>query len=515
MMYLTQLLPAIRALALALLATLCCVQHSKACASDRFYGVGQPHSTSDLPTGELKSALKKLPPSAQAEALGQLQNISFSAEDTAHLKVDSEGSILYADAVEPSPEASSQAEVPTSSLAVDPAKIFKLHSRPGSSNVMFLDFDGHDLEGTAWNVNRASVLKALPFDPYGNDNPSTVANFHQSELNRIAEIWHRIASDFAVFDIDVTTEEPDVFTNTTAHILFTHDKDANGNSMPWINAPGAAYADVFGSSDYVSYYSPALVYYTNLYEYAQGYAPPIAEAASHYFGHQLGLGHDGRVSAGDQYQGHGIGKVSWAPIMGWAYGKNVTQWSQGEYPSASNPENDLAIIAGHLGYIGDDHADSSAQATALAVDADGMILSSSPELDPDNVLTENKGIIGDRDDVDWFYVDVTGSGTLEITATPSWHAFTRSSERGENLDLELLLFNSSLTLIAADEPEDETNATVTATVNPGRYYLQLDGVGNNSNSDYSDYASIGMYFIEGSVPMGNSQPNQVFSSSFE
>jgi len=161
---------------------------------------------------------------------------------------------------------------------------------------MYLDFDGHNLQNTAWNVGRANVLVALPFDPSRNDNPVTVANFSQSEMNRIAEIWHRIAADYAAFDIDVTTEEPDVFTNTTGRILFTHDIDANGNSMPWQNATGAAYVDVFGLSDYATFHSPALVYYTNLYTYVQGYAPPAAESASHEFGHQLGLSHDGRVS---------------------------------------------------------------------------------------------------------------------------------------------------------------------------------------------------------------------------
>ena len=420
MMHLNRVWPVIWAVFLVSVTSTAFAQGNSADAPDRLFGIGHPQSINDLPPGQLKSTLKKLPPSAQAKALGRLQNLSFPSEDIAHLKVDSQGSILYADAAAPAGDVSvSQIEATTSGPAIDPAMVFKLHSRPGSSNVMFLDFDGHDIENTAWNVGRASVLKALPFDPARNDSPAMVANFHQSELNRIAEIWHRIAADFAAFDIDVTTEEPDVFTNTTAHILFTHDKDANDNSMPWINATGAAYADVFGSSDYVNYYSPALVYYTNLYTNIQGFVPPVAESASHEFGHQLGLSHDGRVGAGEQYQGHGTGKVRWGPIMGWAYRKDVTQWSQGEYPDASNQEDDLAIIAEKLGYIGDDHANSASQATALAVDADGTILASSPELDPDNVLTENKGVIGDRDDVDWFYLDVTGSGTLEITATPS------------------------------------------------------------------------------------------------
>ena len=41
--------------------------------------------------------------------------------------------------------------------------------------------------------------------------------------------------------------------------------------------------------------------------------------------------------------------------------------------------------------------------------------------------------------------------------------------------------------------------SVSPTVNTGRYYISVDGVGNNTNSDYSDYNSMGMYFIDGTV----------------
>ena len=47
-------------------------------------------------------------------------------------------------------------------------------------------------------------------------------------------------------------------------LLFTHDSDAFGNAMPMQGAGGVAFIDVFGSRTYVSKYSGALVYYTNL-----------------------------------------------------------------------------------------------------------------------------------------------------------------------------------------------------------------------------------------------------------
>jgi len=359
--------------------------------------------------------------------------------------------------------------------------------------VVFLDFDGHTIEGTAWNKD-GNVLVALPFDPSNNDSPSTVANFTQLEMDKIAIIWHRMAEDYAAFDVDVTTEEPAVFTPATGHVLFTDDSDASGQAMPSAGGGGVAWLNVFGRSDYVSRYSPALVYTTNL----SGTATYSAEAGSHEFGHNLGLSHDGIIDGTSYYQGSGSGEVDWAPIMGTAYYAIVTQWSQGEYANANNTQDDLAIIAGHLGYAGDDHGGSAAQATALVVEANGDILVSSPEFDPDNVLPENKGIIDDSTDADWFYLDVE-DGTLNITVTPAWHSFGYTAHRGANLDIDLALFDSNGELVVFDEPTDRTNATVTTSLTAGRYYLQIDGVGNDTNSDYSDYSSIGMYFIEGSV----------------
>lgn len=464
----------------------------------RFYGKGQPESIWELPPGQLRNDLKQLPAKARGRAMAWLQGVSFPEEDVRNLRVSADGSISFADTVLPNAE---NAEVVTAGSeilgeAVNISQVFRLHSRPGASNVLFLDFDGHTIEGTAWNSG-GNKLVALPFDPSGNDNPATVANFTQVELDRIAIIWHRMAEDFAAFDIDITTEEPPVFTPTTGRVLFTHDSDASGQAMPSQNAGGTAFLNVFGWNDYTTKYSPAFVYYSNL----SGAATYNAEAGSHEFGHNIGLSHDGVIGGDSYYTGSGSGEVDWAPIMGNAYYAIVTPWSKGEYANANNTEDDLAILAEDLGYAGDDHGDSAAFATPLVVEANGDILVSSPEFDPDNLLPENKGIIDDSTDVDWFFLDVA-DGSLNITATPAWHSFGYTAHRGANLDIELALFDFNGDLVISDEPIDRTNASVIASLNAGRYYLRVAGVGNDTNSDYSDYASMGMYFLEGSVQVG-------------
>lgn len=473
----------------------------------RTYGIGLPESIRDLPPGILRNDMKGLSAEARGKAMGWLQQFEFPVEDVSSLRVNVHGEVHYADTFLPQ-----QVDAPVGSTEItanalsDPQQALFLHSRPGASNVLFLDFDGHTFSATAWD---SGEFVALPFDSSHNDTTSTVADFTQDEFNRIHEIWHRIAENYAPFDIDVTTEEPAVFTPTTGHLLFTHDTDANGRAMPHQGAGGVAFINVFGHSEYVSRFSPTLIYYTNLISSNHGTPNYTADAASHEFGHNIGLSHDGIVGGTAYYQGHGTGLVSWSPIMGMLFYNNVTQWSKGEYPNANMLQDDIAMIAEDLGYIGDDHGESAAQATALVVEANGNILVSSPELDPENLLSYNKGIIDDRSDVDWFYFDAGGPGTVNLTATPAWHSFARSTMRGGSLDIELSIFDANLDLVDYAEPENDTSASVSFAVSAGRYFIQIDGVGNNIGAGYSDYASLGMYFLEGHVdalPLTDSTP---------
>jgi hypothetical protein len=484
-------------LCLVFIASSAFAQSSQGIAS-RQYGGGQSVKISDLPPGQLRRSLEALSPAASDRALKWLQDISFTGTDLDVLKVDAEGGVYFDDSLlpDPTPQQRGGAAAPTtqSAPATVLADAFTLHSRPGAPNVVFIDFNGHVFSGTAWGSGTFSAV------PYDLDGISTT--FNDTERGRIVDIWHRVAEDLAPFNIDVTTEAPASFNSTTGRILVTTDTDSTGKAMPSKGAGGVAYVNVFGRSDYPSYYSPALVYYNNL---GGGVETYVAEASSHEFGHNLGLSHDGLggTAPTTYYAGHGSGLVSWAPIMGNGYYNNVTEWSKGEYPNANQTQDDLAIIQAKLGLKPDDHGNAIGSGTALVVGPGGSVVSSNPELDPHNVLPENKGVINSRTDVDVFSF-IAGAGPLSLTVTPAWDAFYRAtSRRGANLDLRVELLNATGSLISSNDPATDTMATVSATVGAGTYHLLISGEGTgNLTSGYSDYDSLGQYFINGSVVSG-------------
>ena len=181
--------------------------------------------------------------------------------------------------------------------------------------------------------------------------------------------------------------------------------------------------------------------------------------------------------------------------MGNSYYNNVSQWSKGEYTGANNTQDDISIIGTKLGFVSDDHGNTRETATALNVSASGEIAVSNPETDADNVNPANKGMIGQRGDKDVFRVAVN-AGPVVLTATPAWDAFYRTDKRGANLDLRLVLTDAQGTQVAASDPSDNTDATISTTVPAGVYYLEVTTVGS---ANYSDYASEGEYFVSGQV----------------
>ncbi|MFC6673212.1 hypothetical protein [Marinobacterium aestuariivivens] len=108
------------------------------------------------------------------------------------------------------------------------------------------------------------------------------------------------------------------------------------------------------------------------------------------------------------------------------YYNNVTQWSKGEYADANNTQDDVAIISGQLGYRSDDHGNSPGSATALQVDADGIVAVTFPEIDPYNQDPANKGVIETRSDVDLFWFD-TAEGYVTFNLLPAWKLSTATA----------------------------------------------------------------------------------------
>lgn len=401
--------------------------------------------------------------------------------------LDQDGRLLFIDDF-PTPEQTEAAAATTASAAAAPysaEQTFLLHSRPGAKRVIYLDFLGQVVSGTAWNsYYGVSAIDAKPFDLDG-----LPASFSATELERIQYIWQRVAEDYAPFDVDVTTEEPlaaaitrssssDLYFGT--RVLITQDWTALTSSP--CNCGGIAYVGTF--DDTTDSYKPAWVFFNRL---GSGNEKYVAEAISHEAGHNLGLSHDGTSTTG-YYTGHGSGATGWAPIMGVGYYKEVTQWSKGEYPGATQTQDDLLVIQNTgAPLFPDDHGDTAAAATPLETTVSGGSASLS-----------GSGVIGTRSDVDAFSFSAA-PGSLALSVKPA--------NRGPNLDINVRLYNAGGTLMATANGSGTLDATVNATLTAaGTYYLLVEGVGQGDlTTGYSDYASLGQYTIAGTAPTSGGQ----------
>ena len=484
----TSTLPKLSVIATAILATVTGIAQAQT-TDFKAHAAGAAVQLSELPASPIRAQIEALPnDAARLTALNKLKSINFSKGDLPFLRADKAGSIYFVDSFLPvghaqaAPTAAESA--PATQAAVSSA--FTLHSKPGATRIMFLDFDGHTITNTAWNdSDGVSSWEAQAFDTDGNAD-----TFSAGEIDAIKSIWRRVAEDYAPFNVDVTTQQPSSFNANVGRVLITPGTDKNGVLLPYGNAAGGiAYVGVWGLSEFPSYYSPAFVYSDMLADNA-GY---IAEAASHEAGHNLGLSHDGTASQG-YYGGHGSGYISWGPIMGTGYGRHVSQWSKGEYTGANNNEDDIAIISSSLPRRADDHGNTIATATPLTI-VSGKVTSTTPINDPNNSNKANKGIIHARGDVDAFSFKTAG-GTVTLNVLPLRET---TNTRGGNMDIKMTIVDAANNVIATANPATNTHASVSASFGAGTYYVLIDGVGAAS-SPYSDYGSLGQYFINGTIP---------------
>lgn len=397
-----------------------------------------------------------------------------------HMRLDSVGRLYAIDHLDRA-LAAPPVMAATTAIAYAPLdRTFELHSRPTAKRTIYLDFTGATLSDTAWNSSGGTIT-ALPYDTDGDSG-----SFSDTEKQVIQNIYQRVAEDFAPFDIDVTTEEPpfgrlnrrddaDLVYGTT--VLIT-----NHSGVYECSCGGVAFVGVFDSVG--DYYKPALVFYDML---GSGYEKYVAEAISHEAGHNLGLLHDG-YSGGGYYPGHSTGVANpsgWAPIMGVGYYQPLVQWSQGEYATANNTEDDFAVAVSNGAPLRtDDHGDSRGTATALTVTTVGGLRRLS-----------GAGVIGTRTDTDYFKF-VGGAGPTTITVT--------ASALEPNLDVAFRLLRSDGTEVARVSPQGTLSATMRVTLpSAGTYYIVVDGVGwdDPATKGYSDYGSLGAYKISGNVPL--------------
>jgi hypothetical protein len=380
-----------------------------------------------------------------------------------YLAVDEADNLLFIDEFVPDEAAGAEGTAGAAALALQPlANTFLLHSLPGATKVVYLDFDGHTTTGTSWNGG-ATIVSA----PFTIDGDSA---FSTTELERIQYIWQRVAEDFLPYGVDVTTQDPGV----EALRKFGTGDQAWGQRV--VISPTNWYSTGAGGVAYIGSFSwssdtPCFVFTAQL---GTGNEKYTAEAATHEAGHTVGLYHDGVTGGSAYYSGHN----GWAAIMGVGYYQGLVQWSKGEYPGANNAEDDLTIMTGYGFTVRpDDHGNTAASATPLVVTTSTSV--------------SGGGIIERPTDQDHFSF-LTGAGTITLNVI--------GAVRSANLDIKAELYDSLGGLMASANSPSSLNASISLSVAAGRYTLVIDGVGNGDLvTGYSDYGSLGEYSISGTI----------------
>ncbi|MDQ2772590.1 MAG: carbohydrate-binding protein [Bacteroidota bacterium] len=332
--------------------------------------------------------------------------------------------------------------------------VVSLQSFAGARGCVLLDVDGYALPaGTGWN----------------NGNAYNAPSANMTDAN-VQAMWELVSEDFRPFSLNVTTDE-NVFNAYPKNMRMRCVISPGSGPTIANGAGGVAYVTSFKNNDD----TPCWVFMSD--------PKSGGEAASHEVGHTLGLSHDGRISPAEGYYTGQDNAGAWAPIMGAGYYKPVTHWSRGEYNSANNQEDDLAIMAGatyNVGYRADDHSNAIAGATNLARSGSSLT---------------GGGIIERTSDQDYFAF-ATAGGTVSFNVN--------TVNRYGDLDIVARLFNSGGGLIGTYDTQGGGNLNVSfsASLGAGTYYLQVDGTGsgNPATDGYSDYASLGTFSIAGSAP---------------
>lgn len=388
----------------------------------------------------------------------------------------------------------------------------QLHSNPNSNYTIFLDFDGNVTYETPWNNGRDDVLI---------DVASNIT------LAGIKRVWQIVAEDFAPFDVDVTTEEPgsaalrndgpgDTQWGVRVVIIPSDIHDLCFNTCGGLGGGQNRFDASIDTQVYTFSSSPT----------------SAGETSSHEVGHSLGLNHHGADSEDDEYyDGHdGATGLSWNAIMGGGSSR-LTTWSDGSYFEANNSgQDDLLVITTEngFGYRLDDHQEELEFATPLRISNSNQVSFS--------------GIIEQSDDLDVFTFE-HGGGRLQLDVRPFedrpnldvWAGLY--DEDGDLVSQPLQVFDPSFPESPSTQvPEASLGLSVSfdLTLPAGKYFLKVDGVGSHAMYDadrdkvwdpseipalppfgkepefvdpwpedpaigYSDYASLGQYWITGTI----------------
>lgn len=333
----------------------------------------------------------------------------------------------------------------------------KLSSYPAAKATIFIDFDGHFVQGTSWNGGGSFYCETSGLRDV-----------------QIENIFHRVAEDFRPFDVNVTTDSTVYLAAPLAQrirVVVT----PTSNWYPGVG--GVAFTGSFKWGDD----TPAFVFSDRL-----GFRQKnVAECVSHEAGHTLGLSHQAKYNGScglvaTYNDGTGSGEIGWAPVMGNSYGRNLSGWNNGPTPYGCTQEQDnLSIITTRNGftYREDDHSDD-------------------PNDSPTEILAEGnlfrtEGIITTNTDRDVFKFNLKQRSNITLNALPF---SVGENNEGANLDVKVVLMNKALEVVAEYDPKEILHVSIDTILNAGEYYAIISGAGNQNASNYG---SLGSYTVSG------------------
>ena len=324
-----------------------------------------------------------------------------------------------------------------------------LNSYPTAPAMIFLDYDG--------DVGRGSS----EFDLDG-----TPGVFTTAEQEQIAEHWRGMAAIFSMFNVGVTTVQPNTLTIPTAWLVITNDMNTQGGVNSVNSFPDNAPSGVAGS-DFWAY----------------GFAHEVA--------HGFGSWHQSTYDTlGNKTAEYGPGNAPdplHGGIMGGGYGV-INKWSlaHGSRDPGSGQtdvktiQDDMARIAADLNAVdgsGDGYRPDDQLGTSIAAATAMTII---------NSTTQGKvGIIERLTDQDWH----------SFTSTGGTYKFLVGRDNPSPVDVKVSIFDSAGMLIATVDGDPRqsiaagsstyrslvNDAHLTMKLAPGTYYAKVESHGNYSD----------------------------------
>lgn len=347
------------------------------------------------------------------------------------------------------------------------AQVPKLSSFPSATATIFLDFDGQTVNSPYWNGGISFYCTAPTFTS-----------------EQITTVFNQVAEDYRPFNLNITTDSTVYF---AAPATKRQRIIISAYSAWYGSAGGVAYIESFRWGMEI----PGFVF-ANLLGHNTKY---VGDAAAHETGHTLGLNHQSRYDAAcaflNEYNpGAGTGEISWAPIMGNSYSKNLSLWHNGSTNyGCTSLQSDLAVIASAangFGYRTDDIGNTTAASANLPIN--GQILSTS-------------GLINTTTDVDVLKIIIPEKGHLTISAIPF---NTANGYVAADIDLEVDLLNHNGAVLSHYNPGTSVQVSIDSILDPGTYYLSITNAANSNIA--TNYGMLGSYSVTGTFTAGAALP---------